>query len=108
MERLEVRYRPEAIRDIEEIYLHIYRLSRNPETVHQLVRRLLERCGRIGNAPRGGRPREDLQPGLRIVPFEGKAVIAYRLEADAVQITNVFYGGRDFEALYRGQAPDEA
>lgn len=39
------------------------------------------------------------------MPFEHSAVIAYRVEGDRVRVVNVFYGGRDFEALYRGQAP---
>jgi toxin ParE1/3/4 len=45
--------------------------------------------------PQARRPR-----GLRTVPFERKAVIAYRV-TKAVEITNIFYGGRDYEALYR-------
>jgi toxin ParE1/3/4 len=40
------------------------------------------------------------------VPFEHSAVIAYKVEEGAVRITNVFYGGRDYEALFGGD--DEA
>ena len=50
----------------------------------------------------GGVARDDLQPDLRTVPFEHSAVIAYVVEDDQVSVTNVFYGGRDYEALYRG------
>jgi toxin ParE1/3/4 len=35
------------------------------------------------------------------VPFEHSAVIAYKVEADCVRIGNVFYGGQDYETLYR-------
>jgi toxin ParE1/3/4 len=55
----------------------------------------------------GGIARDDLHPGLRTVPFEHTAVIAYVVEDDQVCITNVFYGGRDYEALYRGSEPTE-
>ena len=41
------------------------------------------------------------------MPFERSAVIAYRVEAELVTITNVFYGGQDFEALYRTASPDD-
>lgn len=52
--------------------------------------------------------RDDLAPGLRIVPFEHSAVIAYHV-ADAVEIVNTFYGGRNYEALFRvGDDGDEA
>lgn len=63
------------------------------------IKRIRERCRRIGDAPHGGRTRDDLKPGLRTVPFEGRTVIAYTVDGDHVVITNIFYGGRDFEAL---------
>lgn len=67
------------------------------------MQRIKDRCERIGDAPHGGRPREDLEPGLRTVPFESSALIAYRVEPDRMRITNVFYSGRDFEAFYRSE-----
>lgn len=48
---------------------------------------------------------DDLQAGLRTVPFEKSAVIAYRI-GETVDITNIFYGGRNYEALYK-DAPEE-
>lgn len=36
---------------------------------------------------------------------ERSAVIAYRVH-QVVEVTNVFYGGRDYEALYRGTEDD--
>jgi len=55
----------------------------------------------IGNAPHGGRSRDDIMPGLRTVPFEHSAVIAYIVDDGLVCIVNIFYGGRDYEALMR-------
>ena len=66
-----------------------------------------DRCDRIGNVPHGGRPRDDLEPGLRTVPFEHSAVIAYKVEDDLVRIVNIFYGGRDFESFYLGMAEED-
>jgi toxin ParE1/3/4 len=51
--------------------------------------------------PLGGRPRDDLAAGLRTVPFERTAVIAYVVSGDLVEVINIFYGGRDYEAIYR-------
>jgi toxin ParE1/3/4 len=45
--------------------------------------------------------RDDISLGLRTVPFEHSAVIAYAIESDAVLIVNIFYGGRDYETLMR-------
>jgi toxin ParE1/3/4 len=79
----------------------VYEVSLDPVTADRFTARLLAACERIGDAPRGGRPRDDLSPGLRTVPFEKRAVIAYLTGEDAVDITNVFYGGRDYESLFR-------
>jgi toxin ParE1/3/4 len=53
-------------------------LSRNQDVAEGFVRRITDRCARIGGVPHGGRPRDDLAPGLRTVPFERAAVIACR------------------------------
>lgn len=55
-------------------------------------------AARIGYSPCGGRPRDDLAPGLRTVPFEHAAVIADAVEAERVRVANLFYGRQDFEA----------
>jgi toxin ParE1/3/4 len=106
MKRLKVAYRAEADADLLQIYRWVYEVSLSPEVAQRFLDRLIERCGRIGDALHGGRPRDDLEPGLRTVPFEHSAVIADRVEADRVRVINVSYGGRDFEALYRGHWPD--
>src|SRR5579864_1328046 len=107
MRRLKVRYRPEALADLEDIFRLILRLSASRVTAQRFVNRIRDRCHKIGGAPNAGRPRDDLEPGLRTVPFERRAVITYLVESGCVRITNVFYGGRDYEALYRGQEPDD-
>jgi toxin ParE1/3/4 len=101
MRHLKVAYRPEAVDDLEEIFRYVLDKSQSLEIAYGFVRRIKGRCERVGNVPLGGRPRDDLEPGLRTVPFEKSAVIAYKVESDLVRITNVFYGGRDYDALYR-------
>jgi toxin ParE1/3/4 len=98
---LKVAYRPEAIADLGEIYRYVALKSQNRTVAEDFVKRIKVRCSRIGMVPEGGRPRDDLEPGLRTVPFEHSAVIAYKVEADCVRIGNVFYGGQDYETLYR-------
>ena len=89
------------------IFKYVWDVSKSADAALRFVRRIRERCKRIGDAPHSGRPRDDLDNGLRTVPFEKSAVIAYRIEGDCVWITNIFYGGRDFEALYRGAPPEK-
>ncbi len=107
MKRLPVALREEAIADLVEIYDFIAEQSGLPEQALRFIARIRARCERIGDVPRGGRIRDDLVPGLRTVPFERSAVIAYVVEEGTVRVTNIFYGGRDYEAFYgKGQAED--
>jgi toxin ParE1/3/4 len=99
MKRLPVQYRPDALDDIDAIFLYILEASQSFQTAQQFTERLLARCDRIGNAPSGGAPRPDLGPDIRMVPFEHHAVILYREVEAAVDIVNVFYRGRDYRAI---------
>jgi toxin ParE1/3/4 len=96
-----VTYRETAVADILDVYRWVYEISLDPVTAERFTARLEATCQRIGNVPLGGRPRDDLLTGLRTVPFEKRAVIAYLVEGETVVVTNVFYGGRDYEALYK-------
>lgn len=107
MRRLRVEFRASADADLLTIFEYVFDLSGSAETARRFTRRIRDRCERIGNVPFGGRPRDDLFPGLRTVPFEHSAVIAYTVNGESVWITNIFRGGRDFEALYRGHAPED-
>ena len=99
--RLPVRLRDSALDDLREIADYIYGASGSAKTAKQYANRLRQRCLNIGNAPRSGRPRDDLVQGLRTIAFERTALICYIVTEDRIWITNIFYGGRDFEAMLR-------
>ncbi|MER8409959.1 type II toxin-antitoxin system RelE/ParE family toxin [Mesorhizobium sp. M1342] len=99
--RLEVEYREDARNDLANIFRHIVEASGSPDVALKFVLRIEDRCQSIGNAPRGGRSRDDILPGLRTVPFEHSAVIAYIIDDNFVRIVNIFHGGRDYETLMR-------
>jgi toxin ParE1/3/4 len=52
-----------------------------------------------GVSDRGIR-RDDLRPGLRILGFERRAVIAFHIASEVVTILRILYGGRDLEAAF--------
>lgn len=101
MKRLPVIYSEDAVGDQLGIASYIFSRSENITTVERYMARLDTRCLKIGDAPFGGIAREDLGPGIRMAVFEKSVVILYVIEADAVLITNLFSGGRDYEALLR-------
>ena len=39
-----------------------------------------------------------MAPGVRTIIFEGRVVIAYRIDDGGVSIIRVFYAGRDYGA----------
>ena len=107
IQRLAVVLSENAISDLEAIGAYIFENSGSENIASGFVDRIKERCQSIGNAPRGGRSRDDIVRGLRTVPFEHSAVIAYVIESDVIRIVNVFYGGRDYEALMRHGGSNE-
>lgn len=101
MKRYSIDYLPHALEDMTSIFLYILEISQNSITAERYVDRIYARCEKIGDAPFGGISREDLGAGIRMVAFERRAVILYRVEEELVLIANVFSGGRDYEALLR-------
>jgi toxin ParE1/3/4 len=105
--RLPVVLSQKALADLESIAAYILKHGGSERIANGFADRIKLRCAKIGNLPYGGRSRDDLWPGLRTVPFEHSAVITYVIEANAVRIINVFYGGRDFEQMIRGRNSDD-
>lgn len=107
MRRLRVIYGEDVSVSLENITHFILVNGGSIDTAERFVARIQARCERIGNVPFGGRLRDDLVLGLRTVPFEDRAVIAYVVHNDLVEIVEIFYGGRDYEALYREDGPED-
>ena len=64
------------------------------------VDRIEECCRSLSVFPDRGNRRDDLRPGLRILGFERRAVIALKVTADRVMILRILYGGRDLETVF--------
>ena len=101
MRRLDVRFRPAAQNDLAIIYRYVRLQTLSDAVAEGYIGRVLAKIEQIGDAPYAGRSRDDLEPGLRTWSFERRIVIAYRVIDDAVEITNILYGGRSIETLYR-------
>ena len=94
-------FRPAAIEQLDSIEEYVFGRSLDARAARTYVARIEARCKAIGQAPFGGAPRDDLEPGLRMIAVERRAVILYRIVEDVVEITNVFHGGRDYARLFR-------
>jgi toxin ParE1/3/4 len=93
-----VLFRPAAAEDLEALYDHIAKDS--PANAIAYVRRLRAYCEKLDLFPQRGTVRQSLPPGLRIVGFERRAIIAYRVEGETVVILRILYGGRDLAMAF--------
>jgi plasmid stabilization system protein ParE len=57
MPRFELRYRPAALADLEDIFRAVLRVSISPAVARRYVERVRDRCRRITLLPQGGRLR---------------------------------------------------
>jgi toxin ParE1/3/4 len=86
-----------ALTDLLALHDHIAKA--NPAAATRLVADIQQRCAILREFPLAGRARNDLHPGLRILPLRDQTVIAYLPEADGVAIVRVFHGGQDYETI---------
>lgn len=73
-----------------------------PETAKRYVRRIKARLVDLGDAPDIGRTFQGDGSELRVIGFERRVMIAYRVEKTRIIVTRVFYGGQDWTRALRG------
>ena len=93
-----VTFRPGAEFDLDAIYEHIARSS--PTSAAAFTGRIRKFCERLSDFGERGTLRRELN-NIRIIGFERRVAIAFRVMPDRVQIVRIFYGGRDAERLLR-------
>ena len=101
---LDVAFTPRALRHLDAIFDYIAEHG-DPVVARNYVRRLEEACRSLGHLPKRGVSRDELRPGLRILPFKRSATIVFSIEKAGVIIHGVFKAGQDYEAIIR-ETPD--
>lgn len=91
---IETEFTSLAVDDLDEIRRHVVDQA-GFDTAEAYLDRIVARCVSASLAPLTGTPRDDLAPGVRTIPFERRATIAYIVEKDRVVIQRVFHAGRD-------------
>jgi plasmid stabilization system protein ParE len=76
-----------------------------PQTGKRYVARIRQRLARLGDAPEVGRPYGFHDPGLRVVGYERRIMIAYRVEKTRIIVVRIFYGGQDWQRTLQGDWP---
>ena len=101
MKTYSVYFMPAAIKDLENIYEYIAKQSGFPERAWGYMEKLKLKSQELERFPIRGRQRNDLMDGLRVYPLDRRTVAAFLVDEtkQTVCILNIFYGGRDYEAL---------
>ncbi|MDO3434500.1 type II toxin-antitoxin system RelE/ParE family toxin [Rhizobium sp. CBN3] len=95
---MKVAFRPKAEKDLFNIYEFI--AADNLPAAIEFIRRLRQFCHQLEDMPDRGSPREDFAPGVRILVFERRVNIAYRIAKDQVQVLRLFYAGRNTRSAF--------
>lgn len=102
---LEVRFHPAATAQLFELYEYIVSEAGRLRA-GGYIGRIESACLRLGRFPEMGRAAKELGAGLRAYPLERRAMIIYRVAADAVEVLGVYHGGQDLAALARDGWPE--
>lgn len=92
-----------AVADLRGIYLWTADRA-NRDVALRLLQRIEEAAEKLTDYPRRGRPRDEIRPGLRSIPFERAAIIFYEAGENRVQIVRVIDGRRDLAAAIEEKA----
>jgi toxin ParE1/3/4 len=91
--RYRVTFRPLADEDLVNIYSYI--ADKNPLSAITLIRKVRAQCITLETMALRGPLRERLGSGMRLLVIDRKIMVAYRISADEVEITRVFYAGQN-------------
>ena len=95
-------FSPEADAQLVGIYRYIAREA-SPTTAERFTAAIVDYCEGFETFPERGTQRDDLRSGLRTVGFRRSVTIAFTVDDDIVTIIGVFYGGQDFEAVFKAE-----
>ncbi len=94
-----VTVRPSALADLTAIYDWVADEA-GAEIAGAYRKRLLAACSSLGDFPSRGSRRDDLAPGVRTISFEGRALIAYVIRGQAVDVLRILHHGRDVRRAF--------
>ena len=95
---LRVSFAPSAQSDYDQLFEWIADRA-GIRTASRYGARLRSYCESFAVFPERGLCRDDIAPGLRLIGFERRVMIAFIVQSGEVQILRLLYGGRDLEIL---------
>lgn len=96
---MRIRRLPRAIRDVEDIWLHI--AADDPVAANRMVERLTVGVARLADFPESGTARPELGVYARSVVV-GRYLVLYRINGECVDIVRVVHGAREITGALDG------
>lgn len=93
-------FTPLAERQIDQMHAYITESSGYESRADAYVARIIAFCFDLVPFPERGTRRDDILQGLRLINFERRVTIAFKILEDRVLIEGIFYGGQDVETFY--------
>jgi toxin ParE1/3/4 len=90
-------FSPEAQAQLVALYQYIS-LATSPEIAERYTEAIIAHCEGLQDFPQRGTRRDDVRPGLRIINYKKRTVIAFTVDAKRVSIIGIYYGGQDYES----------
>lgn len=91
-------FSPEAEDQLVELYRYIAQAG-FPAAAQRYTQAIISYCESLRTFPLRGTRRDDVRPGLRVINYRKRTVIAFEVDGTTVSILGIFYGGRDYESL---------
>lgn len=91
-------FNPEAEEDIFRLYEYIAANS-SADRALRYIDRIDRFCSNLCTFPQRGHRLSNARSDIRIVGFERRACIAFRVDPEEIVILRILYGGRDVERL---------
>src|SRR3546814_18863470 len=96
----QVRFASSAERHLDDLFSYI-EAEAGIRRADGFVSSIVEYCLGLQMFPERGTRRDDIRPGLRVVGFRRRVVIAFIVEPERITIIGVYYGGQDRSAERR-------
>ena len=106
MKACQVVLTPEALDQLRAIERYIAAASGYPMVAERYVDALVSYCESLATFPQRGARRDDIRPGLRLVPYRSSAEVAFVVDGEQIWIIGVFYGGQDYESALLPSDPE--
>ncbi|EFG9152959.1 type II toxin-antitoxin system RelE/ParE family toxin [Escherichia coli] len=89
---MRVLLRPAAREDLAGIYRFV--AADSPTNAFAYVSRIRRHYQKLAEFPERGAPREELGQGIRLLSFERRVSILYRVEGSDVRVLRILYAGQ--------------